>query len=257
MLGACVAVHAPVCASPFPRFGGTTELRPHGVALDVFQNGEQMRICLDEERFVGALVQVAMPDRVLARMVPAHVRGREPMERETQIAIVLGMEQKMPMVGHDDVREYAHVERFAHLIEQVLKVAILGIEIKHLRAVVGAIDDVIHIVAHVDPWTPSHEPDYDTSFIFLRCLAPCPQRFFSPRSLSHPSSAPRLRRDAGAAAGPAAHMSVGNELHEEGVYVRMASSRRPKGVRAATPKVRPMTRRPERHARTHAALLFN
>ena len=61
------------------------------------------------------------------------------------------------MVGHDDVRQDAHVERLTDLVEQVFEIEVVLFRFKYASLTICAINHVVHVVADVGARLPDHK----------------------------------------------------------------------------------------------------
>jgi len=62
----------------------------------------------------------------------------------------------VPVVGHDDVREDAHVVCLPHFVEEILEVLIRLIVLKYLHASICTIDDMVDMIIDVNAQRTSH-----------------------------------------------------------------------------------------------------
>lgn len=92
----------------------TARLGARWIALDVAADGHQMRVVLDQERLVAALVEMALA----AGAVPGlGVALGQPAHEAAKIAIGMRPEHEMPVVGHQAPGEQTHAAALALLGE--------------------------------------------------------------------------------------------------------------------------------------------
>src|SRR3990167_191587 len=99
---------------------------------------------------------MAMARCLFPHMVLLGMREREPLHEEGEIAIYLWVEDHMPMVGHEDVGQHAHVEFLDGFLEKHLEMYVLITRFKYRATSIRAIDDVIREITNVDSWSAAH-----------------------------------------------------------------------------------------------------
>src|SRR3989338_7312597 len=99
---------------------------------------------------------MAMARCLFPHMVLLGMREREPLHEEGEIAIYLWVEDHMPMVGHEDVGQHAHVEFLDGFLEKHFEMYILIARFKYRAMSVCTVDDVIREITNVDSWSAAH-----------------------------------------------------------------------------------------------------
>lgn len=115
------AVQAEPCTSPPPLLGFWNEFRSNGVALDVFEDGKKVGVVLYKERFVSALIQRSGAGSSSASMDVACMGIGEAMHKEPELAVVLWIQDEVPVVWHERVGEDAHAGFLRDLHEKTLE----------------------------------------------------------------------------------------------------------------------------------------
>ena len=84
-----------------------------------------------------------MADSARNDAIGADVRCRDPAHELTHIAVLLRVENEVPMVRHDAIGEYAHADEIHPLKEQRLEVLVISISVENPCATVCTVDDMI------------------------------------------------------------------------------------------------------------------
>ena len=126
------------------------------ISLNVFQHREQMLTALDDERLVPTLVQVSPSDGLCLRMVTTCVSCAEPAHTLRKVAVLLWVQEHVPVIRHEDVCEDAHVVLLTHFIQKILEVLVHPIFLEDREPPIRAIDDVVDLIADIDAERTSH-----------------------------------------------------------------------------------------------------
>src|SRR5208283_1549041 len=93
---------------PAPRFRLLHEVCTQGVRLHVANDLVEVVFCFHRETLVTPLIEMAVPDLVTMLLPPFHMRVGHLLHERGKIAISLGPNDKMPMVGHQTVSAQPH-----------------------------------------------------------------------------------------------------------------------------------------------------
>src|SRR5271157_1967868 len=85
---------------PTPRFRSLHEVCTQGVPLHVANDLVEVVFCFHRETLATPLIEMAVPDLVTMLLPPFHMRVGHLLHERGKIAISLGPNDKMPMVGH-------------------------------------------------------------------------------------------------------------------------------------------------------------
>ena len=121
------------------------------------------------------------PDGFGACVNVARVRIRESMHEEAEVATLSWIEHKMPMVGHDGVRQDTHVGQLFRFGEQIFKQEIVIFSVKYLHATIRTIDDVVDFSSNIDTGKAGHDGVmlyYAMQFVNQSWLSPFPSSGF-------------------------------------------------------------------------------
>ncbi len=129
-------------AAPQPGAGGRAEARVQGVGLDVAQEREQVKIILDGEALVAALVEVAR-GRVVVGMVAADVGGGEPAHKGGEVVAARWAKDQMPVVGHQAQAQHVEGDAFFGLLEEVEKGIVVRRLMEDAHPAIAAVEHVI------------------------------------------------------------------------------------------------------------------
>ena len=83
--------------------------------------------------------------------VAAYLRGQYPVHETPQIALAVGPEHEMKVIGHKAIGQDAHRDSFTGGGEELHEGRIIGILVKDPGAGVTAIDDVVTHPSHRGP----------------------------------------------------------------------------------------------------------
>src|SRR5271157_2792999 len=114
---------------PTPRFRSLHEVCTEGIPLHVANDLVEVVFCFHRETLVTPLIEMAVPDLVTMLLPPFHMRVGHLLHERGKIAIPLGPNDKMPMVGHPTVSAQAHPassQRFLNDPLERQKVLVLG-----------------------------------------------------------------------------------------------------------------------------------
>src|SRR5208283_2094062 len=114
---------------PTPRFRSLHEVCTQGVPLHVANDLVEVVFCFHRETLVTPLIEMAVPDLVTMLLPPFHMRVGHLLHERGKIAISLGPNDKMPIVGHQTVSAQPHPassQRFLNDPLERQKVHVLG-----------------------------------------------------------------------------------------------------------------------------------
>lgn len=80
-------------------------------------------------------------------MVASHVRGHEPLHPPTEVAVVVGPQDKVEVVGHQTVAGDAHGQPLVGLLHQSEERAEVLVLMNHIAPSVASIERVIDIIS--------------------------------------------------------------------------------------------------------------
>ena len=106
-----------------------------------------MIVFLDGERLEAALIQMAGADGAVVR-VPTHgVRVRQPAKKVGQVAIALGPEDEVPVIGHEAVAENADRELGVGFIDNAQERLVVAVLLEERQPGDGSIQGVVDVAA--------------------------------------------------------------------------------------------------------------
>src|SRR6266851_3020504 len=100
-----------------------------------------MLVLLDRERLEAALPDVAAA--VMMLVIAAHMGIEHPMHPAAQVAILLGQDGQVKVVGHEAKAQYGHRDFNASMGQGLEEGLVVGILPKHLAPAVATVDDVV------------------------------------------------------------------------------------------------------------------
>src|SRR3989338_1753528 len=105
------SVYASPRAPPLPILTITYQPGTHRIALYVFNKRNVICISLYRKRLIPSLIEVPASDRPRSCVYLPSVFVREVMHKKTKISIFLGIQQEVPVIGHNGVRKNAHINQ--------------------------------------------------------------------------------------------------------------------------------------------------
>ena len=100
---------------------------------------------------------MAGTDRVGVRPHETGMSIRQAMHEDTEIAVGTGVQDEVPVVRHDAVREHAHANLILCFLQQLLEQGEVFGRIENLRAAVRAINDMVCMIGDIDAGETRHE----------------------------------------------------------------------------------------------------
>src|SRR5438876_12446033 len=88
-------------ARPWPGLRPVHEARTQGVSFDVPKYRDQMIIILYRKRLESALPD--MPAVLIVTEIAAHMGGEQPVHPSSQVAVTVGPQHQVKVVGHQAV----------------------------------------------------------------------------------------------------------------------------------------------------------
>lgn len=142
--------------APRPEFRAVDEVRAEGVALDVPEDDQQVRVGLDGEGFEPALVEVAGARRLVVGVVALGVEVGDAAEELRQLAVGGRVEGHVPVVGHEAVVEEAGGVAFERLEKDALEGGVVGVLVEEGAAADAAVEGVVDQAAGGVAGTAGH-----------------------------------------------------------------------------------------------------
>ena len=134
------------------------QTRSQGVAFDIAAYLEEMVVLLDWKGLEPALIQVTCTNIVIMGVPTLRVRQGQPMAKSGQLAIASRPKHQMSMVGQQAISQQSHpwnvLEGFA---QNPLKGGVVTVFLKDRQASVGAIENMINVVAPSMAQWSSHD----------------------------------------------------------------------------------------------------
>ena len=143
-------------AAVAPVFGAVDEFGAEGIALDVADDFEQVRVALDGEGFVGALVKVAVACGVAVFVPASDVCDGEALHELAELGVGGGLEDQVPVVGHDAVGEELDGDGVEGLGEDFFEGGVVEVFLEEGGAGVGSVEDVKEGVGGGDAGCAGH-----------------------------------------------------------------------------------------------------
>ena len=97
-----------------------------------------------------------MPTGVVVSVVPAHVRGCQPLHPLTQVSIVLWPQHHMKMVWHQAVAEQTHGNPISSLLDQLEKRGIVTILVEDRIPTIATVQNVVANITERYPRFTGH-----------------------------------------------------------------------------------------------------
>src|SRR5690349_5682265 len=118
-----------------------------------------MVVFLNREGFEAALPDVSAA--AVVPMVAADVRRHQPLHPASEVAVLIGPEHQVKVVGHQAVAQDPHPQTLARRLEETDEGVVICRLMKHLSPAVPAIQDVITPIPERGPcsaWHPRSLP---------------------------------------------------------------------------------------------------
>lgn len=128
-------------ARPGPVLGPGNQRRAEGVALDVARDGHEMFVVLDRERLEPALPDVSAMG-IMPEIAP-NVRRHQPLHPPREVAVAVGPQDEVEVVGHQAVGEQSHGQPQTRLADDAEEGLVVLRLVEDLGAGVAAIQDVV------------------------------------------------------------------------------------------------------------------
>jgi hypothetical protein len=149
-----------VCqAGPRPGLGAVRQFSngAERVGFDVANEREQMMVFLHEEAFEATLVDVALAVRVIVLVIAADVGVGEPAHEGGELAVVLGEENEVKVVGHEAIAQQSYGgEALARFGQELDEGGVVGFFAEDGAAGIATIEDVEDESAGGDAGTAGH-----------------------------------------------------------------------------------------------------
>ena len=139
-----------------PVGGGRDQAGAHGVALDVAADGDQMRVVLDQEALVAALVEMALAEGAVAAVAGLGVALGQAADEAGEVAVGVGPQDEMPVVGHQAPGEQPHAGARTLLGQELGEGAVVDLVVEQGCARVGAVQHVVDEAADVGAGGAGH-----------------------------------------------------------------------------------------------------
>jgi len=130
-------------AAPGPLLGGLYEIGAQRVAFDVAADGQKVIMLLDGKAFEAALIERAGAGGAVVGVVALGVGGGEQAHKVTELSIVIGIEDKVPVVGHEAIGNDADGDELVCALDDALHGEVVGVFAEDAGAANGAVEDVI------------------------------------------------------------------------------------------------------------------
>jgi len=105
-----------------------------------------MLVLLNRERLESALPDVAAA--VMMLVITAHMSIQDPMHPAAQVAILLGQDNQVKVVGHEAKAQHGHRDFDAGMGHGLEEGLVVGIRPKNLAPAVAPVDDVVTDPSH-------------------------------------------------------------------------------------------------------------
>ena len=119
------------------------------VALDIAADGDEVRVVLDQERLVAALVEMALAGGAVAAVPGLGMALGQAADEAAQIAVDARPEDEVPVVGHQAPGEQAHARPGPFLGEQGGELAVVDLVVEQGRPGIGAVEHMVDQAADV------------------------------------------------------------------------------------------------------------
>jgi len=134
-------------AAPSPVLGPFHQARPQRVALDVTADGVKMLVALHRERLEPSLVQVPRAGGMMVGVPAPGVGHGQPPHEPGEIAVAVGPDHQMEMVGHRAVGEQPHVVPRHSLGRNPLERREIAVVVEDRQTRVGPVQHMINEAA--------------------------------------------------------------------------------------------------------------
>jgi len=153
-----ISIQPGVSAGPGPVLGPFYQGGSLGVPLHVANQRHEMLVSLDRERFIAALVKVAVPHRPGVGAIALRVGQRNPLQEFRQLAVASGIKHQMPMVRHQAVSEKADGHGIQALLHDGQEFPVMRLSLEKRRTKIPPVQYVVNQAAHIHPCHSSHRP---------------------------------------------------------------------------------------------------
>lgn len=153
---AAMRVQASPEAGPLPVLGLVDEAGTQRVSFDVTAEGQEVSVALDGKGFIATLIDVALAHGLEVPLPAAGVGDGQPLHEGGQVAVGLGPEGHVPVVGHQAVGEDAHGAQGLHLGHDSLEGGVVGGLFEQGHPAHATVEHVVNIPAGGWPGSPGH-----------------------------------------------------------------------------------------------------
>src|SRR3989338_7994230 len=95
------------------------------------------------------------------------------MHECTEVAVFSGIEYQMPMVWHNDIRQYPHIHQLFRFKQKFLENPVVCLNVKNPVSSVGAVDYVINLITDIDSGVAWHGEYIVPYFLSKNGGCPC------------------------------------------------------------------------------------
>jgi len=139
---------------PTPRFRSLHEVCTQGIPLHVANDLVEVVFCFHRETLVRPLIEMAVPDLVTMLLPSFHMCVGHLLHERGKIAIPLGPNDEMPIIGHQTVSPQPHPASSQRFLNDPLKrqkALVLGEKHSPAHASVEHVEN--HPPRRISPWT--------------------------------------------------------------------------------------------------------
>ena len=117
-----------------------------------------MAVVLNGERFISTLVKVPAAAGMVVFVVPAHMGHAEPAHEAFQFLVTLWPQQKVPVIGHQAIRQNVHVGPFTRFADDAEERVIVRRLVEQVPPTVTAVQHMVDDTPAGVSSFPSHAP---------------------------------------------------------------------------------------------------
>ena len=143
--------------SPTPVFSTFDEPGPQCIAFDVTTAGQEMIVVLDWKALETPLIEMALAGGLVVGVIAHGVGQRDPAQETAHATILGGLQDKVPVVGHQLIAKYPTRVAFQTLSEDALKSDKIFFLVENGLLGVATVESVVEGASFIGTFGSGHE----------------------------------------------------------------------------------------------------